>query len=119
MKLRLEKKKKLKSVFCQPVFVIPCVPCLEYPIENLIRGRLYPCHMTVPRFKCILFGFHKISRFIAKVTFASIPGNIEDRRMQIFLDLVDNLQTRKTTISFFGHRLQGGFAAFHSFIWQF
>ena len=60
----------------------------------------------------------KISRFIAKVTFASIPSNIEDRRMHIFLHLVDNLQTPKTRNSFFGHRPQG-FAAFNSFIWQF
>ena len=63
--------------------------------------------MIVPKFKCILFGFHKISWFIAKVTFDSIPGNIEDRRMHIFLHLFDNLQTPKTRISFFGHHPQG------------
>ena len=101
------------------MFVIPCSPCLEYPIENLTRGRMYPYQMIAPKFKCILFSFHKISWFIAKVMFASIPSNmIEDCRMHIFLHLVDNLQTPKTRISFFGHRLQG-FAAFHSFIWQF
>ena len=84
------------------MFVIPCAPCLEYPIENLTHGRLYPYQMIVPKFKSILFGFHTSSRFIAKVTFASIPSNIETCRMHIFLYLVGNLQTLKTRISFLG-----------------
>ena len=62
--------------------------------------------MIVPKFECILFGFHRISLFIAKIAFASIPSNIGDCRMHIFVRLVDNLQTPKTIISyFFGHRL--------------
>ena len=65
----------------------------------------YVFHMGVKCYICkckCLFGFQKISWFITKVTFASIPRNIEDLRMHIFLHLVDNLQTPKTRNSFLG-----------------
>ena len=101
LKITIGKEEKTKTCVLLTRVCYTLCSVFRVPIENLTRGRLYPYQMIVPKFKCILFGFHKNSWFIAKVTFASIPSNIENCRMHIFLHLVDNLQTPKTRISFF------------------
>ena len=62
--------------------------------------------------------FYHVVRLLVNVTLVSIPTYMKNRRFDVFLRFVNDLQTPKQEFSIYVHKSQD-LEAFNSLIWRF
>ena len=72
----------------------------------------------MPKLKLMLFDFHSIAGLLVNVTLVSIPTDMKNHRIAIFLRFVNDLLTHKQEFSIHVHKIQD-LEASYSLIWRF